>query len=112
MLNVIWDFEPCWGYCGWRPYAGGGVGFTFVETNLSNNGVSLVATEFESNSAFAWQLMAGISRPLSAYTDIFVEYRYFSTDAIRLQLNLPSGSAVGDIHYQTDNVFFGIRMNF
>ncbi len=111
MMNFIWDFgdRPC--FCGVRPYAGGGVGFAILESTLTDGANSIVVDSFGSDSSFAYQLLAGLSRPVSARLDGFIEYRYFKAESFRLNINVPS-TLTGDVEYETDNVFFGLRMYF
>lgn len=111
MMNFIWDFRdrPC--FWGIRPYAGGGVGFAILESTLTDAGNSIVVDSYGSDSSFAYQLFAGLSRPVSTRLDGFVEYRYFKAESLRLNINVPA-TLTGDVEYETDNVFFGLRMFF
>ena len=104
LFNVIWDFSPRPIYRNFQPYTGIGLGFTILDIDVPNN----LFEVNESQSSFAFQLMAGISRPLTLRTDGFVEYRYLNADSVRLV----AGSAAGSVEYETDDIFFGIRMHF
>ena len=62
MGNALLDFE---GDDGWAGYVGGGVGRARVK--LAG----------DRDSAFAWQLIAGVRRAVSANIDVGLKYRYF-----------------------------------
>lgn len=98
MFNLVWDFSYRPAFIGFQPYAGVGVGFGFFDVDFS--------PEFASgnDSSFAYQFMAGLSRPLKGNTDWFAEYRFFAADDIAV-----SGSS---IDYDSDNIFFGFRKRF
>ncbi len=105
MFNMVWDFQsrPVFGRL--RPYAGAGLGYAFVDVSVPENSV---IEDNENQSSFAYQLMAGLSRPVNCHMQGFVEYRYFNADPIRIL----ASSSVGSAEYATDNVFFGVRMQF
>ncbi len=111
MFNLYWDFRPQPALACIRPYLGGGVGFAFVESKVSNRSVPVVNEDYRSDSSFAWQLMGGFSRQLNYHIDGFVEYRYFSAESIRLNLDAPI-AALGNVGYDTNNIFFGFRTRF
>ena len=105
MFNMVWDFNPRPVFGRWRPYAGGGLGFTILDIDVTETVFDEVN---ESQSSFAFQLMAGASRPISSRMDGFVEYRYLHAESVRLV----AGSGAGSVEYESDNIFFGVRMHF
>ncbi len=105
MFNLLWDFKPRPIFGRFRPYAGAGIGFAIFNLDEPlGDDVSNLLT-LDDQSAFAYQLIGGVSRPVSFRADAYVEYRHFSADS--LVVNTLIGTAETD--YQTDNVFFGLR---
>lgn len=107
MANVAVDFQPV---AGFTPYLGAGTGLGFVDAEQSvfNNTVlpaTLIAFE-EDRTKFAWQVFGGVSRPISARTDIFAQGRYLDSGSIRLD------PALGDIDFETYSLEAGIRVKF
>ena len=82
MANGFVDFEVSWGV---RPYIGAGVGIvqhegSFDETTFDSDGDTITSPEVsESDVVTGFQLMAGLSYPMSDNTDIRLGYRYFAT---------------------------------
>lgn len=86
-----------------NPYLGAGLGISFLEGDI-------VAAEQEysiSDTAFAYQVFAGVDRQIRARTKVFCEYRYFGTS--RYEITSPAGSD-GD-RYSGHNVFFGLQFH-
>jgi opacity protein-like surface antigen len=116
MANVIWQFQTA-GSRWVNPYVGGGVGFVFLSAEADRVGRSVLADGADGNSSFAYQLFAGINTQLSSTMDVFVEYRHFGADKIRLQTDLVAANAgtgvfAGSYDYSSDNVHFGLRFKF
>ena len=105
MVNFVWDFcpRPIFG-CN-RLYAGAGIGFAVVD--IDSRPVNALSA-LENQTSFAYQLMAGISRPVSFRSDAFVEYRYLNADSIFAS----TGLGPVEFEYETDNIFFGLRAFF
>ena len=101
MFNLVWDFSYRRAFIGFQPYVGAGAGFGFFDIEF--NEADLPAASGD-DSGFAYQVMAGLSRPMRGNADWFVEYRYFAADDIAV-----SGRT---IDYETDNIFFGLRKRF
>ncbi|MGN6356824.1 MAG: outer membrane protein, partial [Novosphingobium sp.] len=74
MVNGLVDFGPDDGLQG---FVGGGVGVARVGANIP------VAVN-DSDSGFAWQLLAGIRYPLSERVDLGLKYRFFNVDNVDL----------------------------
>lgn len=105
MFNMLWDLQPRPIFGCYQPYVGAGIGFSFVDVDLPENSV---IEDNENQSSFAYQIITGVSRPISFQTEGFVEYRYLNADPIRVLASLSAGNG----EYATDNVFFGLRMKF
>ncbi len=77
MLNGLLDFGDDDGIQG---FAGGGVGVARTEVT------SIFAAPYldDSDTGFAWQLLAGVRAPLSDNWDVGLKYRFFNADKINL----------------------------
>ena len=113
MLNLYWEFSGlCDGLL--TPYIGGGVGAANVSADLRLDGGQTAFTDGE-DSSFAYQYIVGMNFKVRSYSDLFVEYRHFAADGLRLDANLPPSSLIdgdGQLNYQSNNIFFGMRMKF
>jgi opacity protein-like surface antigen len=86
------------------PYIGGGVGFAFVDGQLSSP-----TTQFQyEDSAFAYQGFAGAKYRWSCNRALFAEYRFFGTDRLSLY-NATLAQEAGAHNYQSNNVIVGIQ---
>ncbi|MEM9410568.1 MAG: hypothetical protein AAGA30_05610 [Planctomycetota bacterium] len=112
MFNVFWDFSRWPNWYSIQPYVGGGVGFSLFETTLLDQGNDIVGASGANDSSFAYQLMFGLTKPMSQNTDAFLEYRYFAADEIPVTLNVLGGAPRSDFANETDNIFFGIRVHY
>lgn len=111
MTNVYWEFvnSP---FPALHPYVGGGVGFAFFESNFAVQGNPIVSPDYQTDSAFAYQAMAGLNWCTAPNMSMFVEYRYFATDGIRVAGSLGGNAVNGKFDYQSNNVFAGVRFKF
>jgi opacity protein-like surface antigen len=114
MLNFIWDFNSMEWFPRVRPYLGAGLGFTFVNSDLTTDtGMALHSPQLGDNSSFAYQVMLGTTFQYSNSINWFVEYRYFGADSIKLESNPdPTHVLFGDFELKSNNVFAGIRLSF
>lgn len=113
MLNLYWEFvDLCGGSL--SPYIGAGVGAVNVSADMRLSGGQDALSDGE-DSSFAYQYIVGVNYKVRPYSDLFVEYRHFAADSLRLDTNLPAGSLLdgdGELNYQTNNIFFGMRLKF
>ncbi len=114
MLNGYWEFVE-FGPEKFKPYVGGGLGFSLARTDLIQaNGTEAVISDEE--SSFAWQWMAGINYKASSSLDAFVEYRYFAADSFRIDSQVPTvaglGNGSGPFDFRSSSVLFGMRARF
>ncbi|HEX8584136.1 MAG TPA: outer membrane beta-barrel protein, partial [Allosphingosinicella sp.] len=81
MLNGMLDFGDDDGISG---FVGGGVGMARVK--LNNQRVFTNSAPFldDSDSRFAWQVIAGVRQAISDNIDVTVKYRFFNVDNIRM----------------------------
>jgi outer membrane protein OmpA-like peptidoglycan-associated protein/opacity protein-like surface antigen len=81
MLNGLFDFGPDDGLQG---FVGGGVGVARTKVDGSSIQVSGPGFLDDSDSGFAWQLLAGVRAPLTETIDVGLKYRFFNTDDLGL----------------------------
>lgn len=88
MFNVYHDFEI--GDWLWKPYVGGGLGVYQSEINslypefFAGGPGAFPTTPINttSNTPFAYQFRAGLSRPIGERTEFFAGYRYFHGETL------------------------------
>ena len=106
MVNALADFGPDDGLQG---FIGGGVGVARVETELNAPGGNLID---DSDTGFAWQLLAGVRAPLTENVDVGVKYRFFNADNVdlvafdgtELETRFRSHSLLGTLTYNFGGV--------
>jgi outer membrane protein OmpA-like peptidoglycan-associated protein len=103
MVNVYYDLKTGTPF---TPYFGAGIGAARASLEASPVGGSRVD---ESDTAFAYQLIAGVGYRLNENASVFTDYRYFATTG--LGLSTQSGTAV-DADYNNHTVMIGLRYNF
>ncbi|MGX7951407.1 OmpA family protein [Tsuneonella sp. HG249] len=81
MLNGLFDFGPDDGLQG---FVGGGAGV--ARTKIDGASVRTSGPGFldDSDSGFAWQLLAGVRAPLTDTIDVGLKYRFFNTTDLDL----------------------------
>lgn len=80
MLNGLFDFGPDDGLQG---FVGGGVGVarTDVDAAFFSNFDSTID---DSDTGFAWQILAGVRAPLNDNIDVGLKYRFFNAEDVQL----------------------------
>lgn len=119
MSNLYWDFGRT-SNRRFRPYVGAGVGFAFLDADFENFGRSVMVNGFERDSSFAFQWMAGVNAAITRELEMFVEYRFFGTDDLRLGTQFSRFGAqagdpdqiFGDYDYRSQNILMGLRVKF
>ena len=79
MLNGLLDFGDDDGLQG---FVGGGVGV--ARTDLDGGISASVNTFDDSDTGFAWQVLAGVRAPLTESIDVGLRYRLFNADSVGL----------------------------
>ncbi|TNE46111.1 MAG: porin family protein [Sphingomonadales bacterium] len=108
MLNGLLDFGPDDGLQG---FVGGGVGI--ARTHLYNSVVD------DSDTGFAWQVLAGVRMPLTDRIDASLKYRFFNHQNLdmvtssRLNYSPWAGSGTPvDADLRTHSLLVGLSYNF
>ena len=80
MVNGLADFGPDDGLQG---FVGGGVGVarTKVQTTINTNGAPGLD---DSDTGFAWQILAGVRAPVTDRIDVGLKYRFFNAQNIEM----------------------------
>jgi len=106
MLNGMFDFGDDNGISG---FIGGGVGIARVDFNnvraFSNQGAILD----DSDTRFAWQVIAGVRQAISDNIDITVKYRFFNVDNLR---TVDYRGFEGESRFRSHSLLGGITFNF
>ena len=87
------------------------MGFSLFQSNMVYREFpdeSVLVDGFESDSAFAYQGMAGVNWCTGPGMSLFVEYRYFGSSPLVYKID----DLVNRFEYCTDNVFVGVRFKF
>ena len=103
MLNVLYDFKTGTPL---TPYLGAGIGAARVSLDARPIGASRID---DSDSAFAYQGIAGVGYRLNDATQAFLDYRYFAT--AELGFSTAAGTAV-DADYKNHTLMVGLRYSF
>ena len=115
MANIYWEFVN-FPMRNIKPYLGAGLGFARFESDFQVGTTSLLAPTYDSDSALAYQWMAGVNWCTAPNMSLFVEYRYFAADGIRLESDfgssIPGLFNAGLFDYRSDNIFAGLRFRF
>jgi OOP family OmpA-OmpF porin len=108
MLNGALDFGDDDGLSGFVGAGAGSARVQFNELRFSgNDGVFLD----DSDSAFAWQVFAGVRRAVSDNIDVTLRYRFFNVDSVRTQTYwTPVDDAAGK--FRSHSLLGGITFNF
>jgi len=105
MANLLYDFNGI--RTKMKPYVGFGFGGVFVDGEIATS--ALGRTDSFTGDAFAYQLIAGVSRKFCHWAEGYAEYRYFGTSAIDID-TLAGANIGGEFDYESSNVLFGIRL--
>jgi opacity protein-like surface antigen len=106
MINGLLDFGDDDGVSG---FVGGGVGLARVDYNniraFSNQGAAID----DSDTRFAWQVVAGLRQAISDNVDITVRYRFFNADNIR---TVDFRGFESESRFRSHSLLGGITFNF
>jgi opacity protein-like surface antigen len=106
MINGMLDFGDDDGISG---FVGGGVGIARIDLAnvraFSNQGAAID----DSDTRFAWQVVAGVRQAISDNVDITVRYRFFNADNIR---TVDFRGLESDTRFRSHSLLGGITFNF
>ena len=108
--NVIYDFKRGSGF---NPYVGGGLGVQFVGLRGTVSDLGGEEAEVDLNyPTVIYQWMAGVSKPLSQSSEVFVEYRGLGTFGTTANASLGPDSIRAATSLYQGSIFAGFRRNF
>jgi opacity protein-like surface antigen len=106
MVNGMLDFGDDDGVSG---FVGGGVGVARVDYNNIRAYSNQAAIVDDSDTRFAWQIVAGLRQAISDNIDITVRYRFFNVDNIR---TVDFRGFESDSRFRSHSLLGGITFNF
>lgn len=104
MVNGLLDFGEDDGLQG---FVGGGVGVARVKANYGLNTFSDFLDD--SDTVFAWQVLAGVRAPLTDSIDVSLKYRFFNAQNVRL---VDVSGRNFDGRFRSHSIMGGITFNF
>lgn len=108
MANALYDHKITDDY---EISVGGGIGFDNINYD-NTSGWHTSPTLKDSDTFFAWQLIAGVSRPMPSWgTDVFMNYRYTQTEDLSFREIDGSGNLHNDDYDNLSNhtITVGVR---
>ncbi|WP_156441995.1 outer membrane beta-barrel protein, partial [Blastomonas sp. CCH7-E1] len=105
MVNGLIDFGPDDGLQG---FVGGGVGVARTDFNGSTQPGTGPYID-DSDTGFAWQVLAGIRAPISDSWDVGLKYRFFNSDSVDL---LSVNGREFDGRFRSHSILGSIIYNF
>ena len=81
MVNGMLDFGDD---DGWSGYVGGGGGLASIKHDIDDSDDDIDASD--SDGVFAWQVIAGVRKAISANIDLGLKYRFFNTTTSNMAL--------------------------
>ena len=106
MVNGLLDFGDDDGVSG---FVGGGVGMARVDYNNVRRFGNQGAIVDDSDTRFAWQVVAGVRQAISDNVDITVRYRFFNADNIR---TVDFRGFESESRFRSHSLLGGITFNF
>jgi opacity protein-like surface antigen len=106
MINGMLDFGDDDGVSG---FVGGGVGVARVDYNNVRAFSNQAAAIDDSDTRFAWQIVAGLRQAISDNIDITVRYRFFNADNIR---TVDFRGLESESRFRSHSLLGGITFNF
>jgi len=104
MVNGLLDFGDDDGLQG---FVGGGVGVARVQGKYGLNTFQDLIDD--SDTVFAWQVLAGVRAPLTDNIDVSLKYRFFNADNVRL---VDVSGRNFDGRFRSHSIMGGLTFNF
>ncbi|MBR0651854.1 OmpA family protein [Roseomonas terrae] len=117
MANVLYEFDVSPRF---RPYLGAGVGWMWTEWHAvrGTNSIARIGSD-DTDSSFAYQLIAGFAVPISQRWALTLDYRFLQVvdpelDGLAARVAAPNGVSRGSMSTDSFNhsVMFGVRYAF
>lgn len=107
MINGLLDFGDEDGVSG---FVGGGLGMARVSFNSLRASVNDGVFLDDSDTRFAWQLVAGVRRAVSSNIDVTLRYRFFNADNLDVRTFEDAHDAEG--RFRSHSLLGGLTFNF
>lgn len=107
MVNGMLDFGDDDGLSG---FVGGGVGVARVSYNNVRVFSNQAGVLDDSDSRFAWQILAGVRQSVSSNIDITLKYRFFNVGSVGFEGE--TGLPIDSGKFQSHSLLGGITFNF
>lgn len=104
MVNGLLDFGEDDGIQG---FIGGGVGVSRVKADYALNTRGSFLDD--SDTVFAWQVLAGLRQPISDNVDVTLKYRFFNADNVKL-VDVTGRNFDG--RFRSHSILGGVTFNF
>lgn len=93
----------------WSGYVGGGIGIAQVKADNYRIASSSAVFLEDSDTGFAWQLIAGLRRAITENLDLSFEYRYFNVNDVNFTTPVATNL---DGSYRSNSLMLGLTYNF
>jgi len=90
-----------------HPFAGGGIGCSWGAFNASGTYAGLTGSVDKTQSAFAWQLLAGLNFEITPQWSADIAYRYFNS-----KYNVDLGAGSVDVTAASSMILLGVNFHF
>lgn len=106
MLNGLLDFGDD---AGWNGYVGGGVGIARVKADIYQVADQGAAFADDSDTGFAWQVIAGVRKAISDNVDLGLKYRFFNAPSLDI---VGVDGAAYDGRFRSHSLLASVIFNF
>lgn len=105
LINGWYEFET---KSSWRPYVGGGIGYTKVDADIDT--APSLSTFNDSDGGFSYQIGFGVTFPVGQSGTVDIGYRYRETP--NLNLVSANGTSFDDIDFKAQTLQIGYNYRF
>ena len=105
LINGWYEFET---NSSWRPYVGGGIGYTKVDADVDT--MPSFSTFDDSDGGFSYQIGFGVTFPVGQSGTVDIGYRYRETP--NLNLVSANDTAFDDIDFKSQTLQIGYNYRF
>jgi opacity protein-like surface antigen len=105
LINGWYEFET---NSSWRPYVGGGIGYTKVDADIDT--APSFSTFNDSDGGFSYQIGFGVTFPVGQSGTVDIGYRYRETP--NLNLVSANDTAFDDIDFKSQTLQIGYNYRF
>jgi opacity protein-like surface antigen len=105
LINGWYEFET---NSSWRPYVGGGIGYTKVDADIDT--APSFSTFNDSDGGFSYQIGFGVTFPIGQSGTVDISYRYRETP--NLTLVSANDTAFDDIDFKSQTLQIGYNYRF